>query len=162
MSEYVAVSNGTFEIAVTPTVLGSPTVATPNQGVHNPGFPAYFGINDCKKVEDNNCKVQGDKFLVDSLREKIPGVPPTGGTALDFNCGPTGGASAWVLGGTYVVLPTSIAVKCSGIKVMRDNDSTVINCSCQGSNNVSPTPQTFAGSCSIKISNAGQTKVKAE
>jgi hypothetical protein len=163
MSEYVAVSNSTFEIEVTPVVIGSAVIATPNNGVHGPLNPAFFGINDCKKTEDNNCKVNGDKILVDNITEVLPGVPspPSGGAAADFSCGTNIGESTWVLRGLYIINSSAIKAKCSGLSTILENDSTIINCVCSGTNTAGP-PVSFAGSCVIKVSKAGQTKVKAE
>lgn len=162
MSEFVAVSNNDFEIEVTPNAAATNVIATPNNGTATPIAPAKFGINDVGKTEDDNCKVQGDKFLVQQLNETTTGVPPVGGAATDFSCAPLTGASVWTAGGIYIILAGSLKTKCSNKSVLLENDSTTVNCFCAGSNNVSPVPQGFTGSCSIKISKAGQDKVKSE
>lgn len=164
MGEFVAVSNSSFEITVTPLLAPSATIATPNGGTATPASPGIFGINDCGKTEDDNCKVDGDKILVDKITESTPGVPtpPSGGAAGDFLCGPVGGASAWTNRGAYVIPAAANEVRCSGILVMLENTNNTINCACAGSNNASPTPQPFAGNCVVRLNKAGQTVTKAE
>lgn len=158
MSEKVAVNNNDFEIEVIPLAVPSNVIATPNNGGATPVLPGKFGINDCKYIEDDNCKIQGDKVIVDKITEKNPGipVPPSGGAAADFSCAPLTGASIWTNRGSYIINSTAQNSNCSGKPPMLENDITIINCICGGSNNVSPTPQTFTGACTIKISKAGQ------
>lgn len=161
MSELVAVNNSNFEIEVTPAGLPGPTVASPNNGTATPTSPAIFGVGDCKVVKDNNCKIQGDEVLKDKITEKLPSnpTPPplgSGGSAADFLCAPTVGTSAWSNRGAYSINSTADKSKCSGVAVMREKDSTIINCVCAGTNAASPTTAPFSGSCIIKISKAGQ------
>lgn len=163
MSELIAVSNSSFQVKVTPLAAGSQIIATPNLGVHNPSTPAYFGINDVGKTKDPNCKSGGDNFLVDEVTQKSGPAPA--GTADDFNCGVlTPGVKSWSSKGSFVIPSTAKKVKGSGIKFMRKGDSTIVNCTCSGFNNVTPPPSgtAFTGSCQIEISTAGQTVVRGK
>lgn len=159
MSELLAVNNNDFEITVTPTAIPSTTVATPNNGSSTPVSPALFGINDTNFTEDDKCKCSGDKVLVTKLNQKN-----SLGANVDFSCAPLS-VSPFTFtppGGVYTILAGSSKVKCSSQKVMLEGDETTVNCVCAGVDSTTPTPIAFTGSCSIKISKAGQTKVKAE
>lgn len=165
MSEFVAVSNSTFEIEITPAVQGSNVIATPNAGVHGPTFPAVFTIDDTGHTEDSNCAVQGDQILVTEITQKSLAVPPTTGAADDYGCEPLAvGVNTWINKGSYSILATAIKTLCSGEKVMREGDTTIVPCACNGTTPTTPPPTgvPFAGVCSVKISVAGQDKVKAE
>ncbi|RKZ08921.1 hypothetical protein DRQ25_07835 [Candidatus Fermentibacteria bacterium] len=161
MSEKIAVSNNNFEIEITPALSPSPAIATPNNGTATPASPAAFGVNDCKVIEDNNCKVQNDKILVDKIENKS--VIPAQGAQIDFSCAPLSVSPfTFVPDGSYVIPATALKVKCSSIKVMREGDITLIPCICGGLDSTTPVKVAFTGSCMIKISKAGQDVTEGE
>lgn len=170
MSELIAVSNDSFEITIIPD---TPPIGVPPaiQVFPNAGIPPYtFGINDVSKTEDSNCKCQGDQILVDELTQKT--VLPTPAAADDYGCDVLGGLIAsngsFVNKGSYVIGAGADKVKCSSVAVMLENDETTLvpltKCACAAAYTIStpPGPIPCVGSCSIKITNAGQAKVKAK
>jgi len=162
MSKFIAVENSDFEITVTPVSAGSNVIAVPN-GTASPTNPAKFGKDDVSYIADSKCTSAGDNILVDKISPKTTVVPAVSGVADDFSCAPLVDVNTWISKGSFKISAGSVKCSASGKKVMLEGDETIVNCVCSGTTVTTPPPTgvPFAGSCSIKISKAGQSVSEA-
>lgn len=121
------------------------------------------GVDDVSVLKKEAVKISGKRVLVDKVTGKsvIVGIVAIESVHAAWGCTPTPpGAPTWTVNGSFQMMAGATSVKCDEKKCMLEGDSAM--CTCSGTCVQGSSSTDFSGSCEIKISDAGQTKVKGE
>lgn len=110
--------------------------------------------------------IYSDKVLIDGKKSVVEKVEKANVSSAWGCLGPLGksgaGTSSFIVAGSFTITPQRIKCSALGKRFITEDDFTICTCSGQDIPSAPPnTPVPFTGTCKITVTDAGQTKVKA-